>query len=105
MNISVTYEFLFFFQYRLLLVHLTINLFFPHFFRSSTNAGGRHVSEAKHAYSDGTQDKIAWERTLDGNRGKKTVKERRRGKTKKEEEGKKEGRATCVLCCCFFFSR
>ena len=55
--------------------------------RSSTNAGGRHVSEAKHAFSDGTQDKIAWERTLDGNRGKKTVKERRRGK--REEEGRK----------------
>ena len=66
--------------------------------RSSTNAGGRHVSEAKHAYSDGTQDKIAWERTLDGNRGKKTVKERRRGKReeegrkKEEEEGRKEER-------------
>ena len=85
--------------------------------RSSTNAGGRHVSEAKHAFSDGTQDKIAWERTLDGNRGKKTVKERRRGKRqrrrkkesqerKKKERRKKEeeGRKKSDFCVLVFFS-
>ena len=47
---------------------------------TSSNVGGRRISQSKHAYSnsDGL-DKLAWERTLDG-QGRKVVKERHRGR-------------------------